>query len=209
MSAADRNATLEALDVSRETSARLDAYIMLLEKWNPAINLVSRASLPGLWRRHVLDSAQLWDLAPQHAILWADLGAGGGFPGLVISILAAERRPQLRMTLVESDRRKAAFLAGVIRETGISADVLDARIEDLPPLGADVVSARALAPLDVLLGHAERHLASGGTALFPKGAGYQAELDEALERWRFSVQKHSSRTDPESVVLSLGDIARA
>lgn len=209
MSGIGRAEVLADLDVSRETAARLDAYAALLKKWNPAINLVSRASLAQLWTRHFLDSAQLLSLAPEGARHWADLGAGGGFPGLVIAVLAAETTPTLRVTLVESDQRKAAFLNTAIRELGLDAEVCAARSESLPSRQADVVSARAVAPLADLLSHAERHLAPGGTALFPKGAGHGAEIAAALERWRFSVQKHPSRTDPEAVIFSIGDIARA
>jgi len=195
-------------DVSRETLARLETYAGLLEKWNPAINLVAKSTLPDLWSRHFLDSAQLFDLRPEGARRWADLGSGGGFPGLVVAILAAEEAPQMRVALVESDHRKAAFLRTVVRETGISADIHAERIETLAPLAADVLSARALAPLSQLLGFAERHLSPSGRALFPKGATYQAELTEALAQWRFDVQKTPSKTDPGSVILSIGGIAR-
>jgi 16S rRNA (guanine527-N7)-methyltransferase len=204
-----RAEALAVLNVSRETVSRLDAYAALLEKWNPAINLVAKSTLAELWTRHILDSAQLFDLAPLDAKRWADLGAGGGFPGLVIAILAAEKRPELKIALVESDARKAAFLQAALRETGLAAEVIAERIEKIPPLQADVVSARALAPLPKLLAYAERHLAEGGVALFPKGAGAEAELSESLERWQFSVQKHPSRTDQEAAVLRIGELKRA
>ncbi|MDH3263955.1 MAG: 16S rRNA (guanine(527)-N(7))-methyltransferase RsmG [Paracoccaceae bacterium] len=204
-----RAAVLAALDVSRETTARLDAYAALLAKWNHAINLVARSTLPELWIRHILDSAQLLEFVPKGARHLVDLGSGGGFPGLVIAILAAETRPEMRVTLVEADLRKATFLNNVVRETGLTARVCGERIESLAPMKADVLSARALAPLVELLSHAERHLAKGGLAIFPKGASHEAEIAEALERWRFSVQKHPSRTDPEAVLLCIGDIARA
>jgi 16S rRNA (guanine527-N7)-methyltransferase len=209
MSQAGRAEVLAALNVSRETTARLDSYAALLAKWNPAINLVAKSTLPDLWTRHILDSAQLLDLAPKGARHWADLGSGGGFPGLVIAILAAEKAPTLRVTLVESDLRKATFLSTVVRECGLTTTVCAERIESLPPLRADVLTARALAPLDGLLAHAERHLAEGGIAIFPKGATHEAELASALEHWRFSVQKHPSRTDSDAVLLVIGDIARA
>lgn len=196
------------VDVSRETSERLALYAALLEKWNPAINLVSRASLTHLWTRHFLDSAQVFDLRPTDRGHWADLGAGGGFPGLVLVILAAEAAPELRFTLVESDQRKATFLRTVLRETGLTADVQAERIESLAPLNADVLSARALAPLSILLGFAERHLRPGGHALFPKGATHAQEIDDALAHWRFDVQKFPSRTEADSVILKIGGIAR-
>lgn len=200
--------SLGGRDVSRETSERLDHFEMLVRKWNQAINLVARSTLNDLRGRHFLDSAQIFDLAPPEARSWVDLGSGGGFPGIVVAILAANERPDLAVTLVESDRRKAAFLMRSIQELGLNACVLDSRIESTPPLGADVLSARALAPLITLLGYAERHLAPGGIAIFPKGANHQAELDQALEHWRFSYQKEPSKTDAAGVILIIGGISR-
>jgi 16S rRNA (guanine527-N7)-methyltransferase len=194
--------------VSRETLARLEQHAELLGKWNPAINLVSPSSLKEVWSRHFLDSAQLLDLAPAATTHWVDLGAGGGFPGLVVAILAAEERPELKFTLVESDRRKAAFLAHAAHTLGVGAEVLGDRIESIPPLGADVVSARALAPLDQLLSHAAHHMKPGGVAIFPKGARHEEEIRQALEKWRFACEKHRSMTDPEAVVLTVGEIGR-
>jgi len=195
-------------DVSRETSDRLSRFAELLRRWNPIINLVSRSTVDALETRHILDSAQLFDLMPAGAQTWVDLGSGGGFPGLVIAILAAEQAPALRVTMIESDRRKATFLSAVIRELQITqAGVLVERIESAPPQQADVVSARALAPLKNLLAYAERHLAPEGVALFPKGAT-RDDLDAALASWRFDVQKIGSRTDPDAVILKIGGIAR-
>jgi len=198
-----------ATGVSRETLGRLSAYERLIAQWNPAINLVSRSSLADFWGRHALDSAQLLRLAPPDVRTWLDLGSGGGFPGLVVAILAAEQRPDLRVTLVESDQRKAAFLRTVARETGTAVTVIAERAELVPPAGADVVSARALAPLDRLLPLAERHLAASGVAIFPKGAAWQAEVNTALANWRFNLQNHASLTDPQGAVLVLEGISRA
>lgn len=195
-------------NVSRETMTRLTHYEALLRKWNPAINLVARSTLDRIWERHFRDSTQVFDLAPAAARCWVDLGSGGGFPGLVVAILAADERPDLRVTLVESDMRKAAFLTTVARETKIPATVLSKRIEELEPLEADVLSARALAPLDRLLAHAERHLAASGVAIFPKGAAWRDELRLALETWRFSYENSVSVTDPVATVLTIGGISR-
>jgi len=196
--------------VSRETWERLAQLESLLGKWNRRINLVSPRTLPDFWTRHVLDSAQLFDLAPQGSGSWADLGSGGGFPGLVVAILAADERPDLRVTLVESDQRKAAFLMTAAREIVPAAGVrvLAARAESVPPLSADVVSARALAPLAALLPLAMRHLAPKGVALFPKGARWRDEVAAGLANWRFNIQNHPSRTDPEAVVLAIEGISR-
>jgi 16S rRNA (guanine527-N7)-methyltransferase len=193
--------------VSRETLDRLNTYVGLLRRWNPAVNLVSQASLSAVWSRHILDSIQVFDLAPP-ARTWIDLGSGGGLPGMVIAIVAADERPELAMTLVESDTRKCAFLSTVARETGVTPRIEARRIEDLPPATADIVSARALAPLPRLLALSAPHLAPGGTALFPKGARHQEELELALADWRFTHQKHPSLTDPAAVVLSITEVSR-
>lgn len=195
--------------VSRETLERLEHFEALLRKWNPAINLVSATTLGSVWTRHFADSAQLLDLAPAAAQQWSDLGSGGGFPGLVIAILAAEERPGLFVTLVESDQRKAAFLMSAAGALGLSVRVEAGRIEKIPPLSAEVVSARALAPLDTLLSFAARHLAPGGTCLFPKGASVEEELRRALEHWRFSYQKMPSKTAEDGAVLVIEGISRA
>ena len=122
---------LGSLTVSRETIDRLSIYANLLEKWNPRINLVSRSTLDDLWSRHIVDSAQLFELAPVTAKHWVDLGSGGGFPGLVIAILAKELRPELEVVLVESDQRKCAFLRTVSRETNCGAVVHSKRVEEI------------------------------------------------------------------------------
>lgn len=196
-------------DVSRETSEKLSAYAALVRKWNPAINLVGRSTLAELEGRHIADSAQLFDLMPPDTGTWVDLGSGAGFPGLVVAILAEEKAPGLRVTLIESDRRKATFLRTVIRELCLkNVAVLAERIEDAPPQRADVLSARALAPLSQLFDFAKRHLSPCGIALFPKGARYREELETALASWHFDVQEKPSSTDPDAVILKFGGIAR-
>jgi len=197
-----------AFDVSRETLARLTRYADLLAKWNPAINLVSKSTLPALWTRHFADSAQVLDVAGRSEGHWVDFGTGGGFPGLVGAILAAESHPNLTVTCVESDQRKATFLRTVARETETDVEIIADRIESIAPLGADVVSARALAPLDVLIGYAVRHLAADGIALFLKGTGQAQEIERALESWTFHLDTTQSRTDPQSTLLKLRSIRR-
>lgn len=195
-------------DVSRETLDRLTLYADLLKKWNPAINLVSKSTLPNLWSRHFTDSAQLLELAEANSGLWADLGSGGGFPGMIVAILASEKAPGLKVACVESDQRKATFLRTVARETGVEAEVISERIETLAPLGADVVSARALAPLTDLVGYTERHLAPEGIALFLKGTGQAKEIDQALASWAFRIDTIPSRTDRGAAILKLRSIRR-
>lgn len=194
------------LNVSRETTDRLRLLVDLLRKWNPAINLVSRNTVETAWDRHIIDSAQLFSVLPQSQGLWADLGSGGGFPGLVIATIAAEKAPDLRMVLVESDQRKASFLLQARHQLGLTTTVVAKRIEDIDPLQAQVITARALAPLDKLCGYLVRHLAPGGTAILPKGANVQSELDFARQYWRFEVEARPSVTDSQAVVLLLKDV---
>ena len=198
--------TLPGLDVSRETIERLETYVDLLEKWTPRINLVSPATLSEAWTRHIVDSAQIYKLARETDRTWTDMGSGGGFPGLVIAILGAETG-QVAVTLIESDQRKAASLRTVARETGVTVQVLAQRIEAAPAQQADVVSARALAPLPKLLSYVQRHLAPGGRALLPKGHSWQKEVDNARAAWTFACEPHKSDTDPDAVVLELGELS--
>lgn len=200
--------TLGLADVSRETLERLDIYARLLEKWNPRINLVAKSTIPDLHERHFRDSAQLWKLVKARG-LWADLGSGGGFPGMVIAILAADGTSHTSVCLVESDRRKAEFLRTVARETGVTVDIRAERIERLDPLGAAVLSARALADLTSLLDFATRHLQPDGTALFPKGVTWEKEVSAAREQWNFDLEVIRSELDPASVILKIKSIGRA
>ena len=195
---------LASLGVSDVSIGRLENLVQMLCKWNPAINLVSRATLPHAWTRHIIDSAQIFQLCPPKAEHWADLGSGGGYPGLVIAVLAAELRPELRVTMVEVDQRKATFLRQASLQLGLATRVEVARIEALAPLEADVLSARALASLQTLCGFAERHMAGRCVALFPKGAGWKAEVAEAQREWMFELDCIPSVTDAEAVILKLG-----
>ena len=194
------------LDVSRETTARLKALEDLLVKWNPAINLVSKSTLGSVWERHIVDSAQIYSLA-LHSGHWVDLGSGGGFPGLVIACMASGKGDELKVTLVESDQRKAAFLRAASSKLGLSPTVISQRIEAVPPLHADVLSARALAPLSVLLAYAQRHLAPDGICLFPKGASWKQEVEAARKDWHFQLEHHKSITDSDGAILAVKAIS--
>ena len=188
--------------------ARCEAHLGLLEKWNPRINLVSRDSLGVAWGRHFADSAQLWRLRPVAARLWLDLGSGAGFPGLVIAAFAADEAPDLQVRLVESDQRKAAFLREAARVQGLAVSVEAVRVQDLAPQRADVVSARALAPLATLLGMVEKHRSPQGIGLFPKGATVHKELADAAALWRFDHNIHASLTDDKAAIVEIGAIDR-
>jgi 16S rRNA (guanine527-N7)-methyltransferase len=200
--------TAEQLNVSRETLERLKKFAELLIRWNPKINLVSKSSIQYLWQRHIADSLQFLDLAPPSYEHWVDLGSGAGFPGLVVAMATESSRGPKKYTFVESDTRKAAFLRTVIRETGISASVSNDRIEILPPMQANVLSARALTDLSGLLKFAELHLDKKGTALFAKGASWQKELDDAQQKWNFTHEAITSKTEPSAVVLRIKGISR-
>lgn len=196
--------SIGGVDVSRETLDRLTALTALLEKWNPAINLVAKSTLSDVWTRHIVDSAQLYHLAPSKVDHWADLGSGGGFPGLVIAILSEQLDPLRRLTLVESDQRKATFLRQAVRELCLTqTTVLSERIEVIPPLSVSVLSARALSALPQLCDYAQRHLSPTGLALFPKGAQHQEEITQAAREWRFDLSIFPSETDPAAVVLAM------
>lgn len=197
-----------ALNVSRETIDRLETYAELLRKWNPKINLVSKSTIYDLWSRHIMDSAQIYSLAPHTVGHWVDLGSGGGFPGLVIAIMAADQKSPQKTTLVESDARKCAFLRTVIRETEANAVVLNERIETLPSLAADILSARALGSLELLLSFADRHLAKTGTAIFPKGASWEKEMADAQSKWKFDYELVKSETESGPVIMKITGVSR-
>lgn len=194
-------------NVSCETLGRLDAYADLLAHWSPRINLVAPGTLLEVHDRHILDSAQLLAHIPENARRLCDLGSGAGLPGLVLAALAAEFRPTLRTDLVEADRRKAVFLREAARVMRLDVRILPARAEDLPTVEADVVTARALAPLARLLPLARRHLRSGGRAIFPKGAGWAEEIRDAQGSGAFTVTAEPSLTDPAARILVMEGLA--
>jgi 16S rRNA (guanine527-N7)-methyltransferase len=195
-----------SVDVSRETESRLEALVQELGRWQKAINLVGRSTLQDVWGRHVLDSAQLTGLIPENAKTLVDLGSGGGFPGLVLAAL----RPDLEVTLIEADARKAAFLEAAMRRMALPKPpkTVVGRIEDVAPVKADVVTARALAPLSELLDWADRHRADTAICLFHKGKDWQAELTRAMKDWDIPLQSSSSVTDRDAVILRIGHYTR-
>jgi 16S rRNA (guanine527-N7)-methyltransferase len=210
LSPQDFRGALQALgcDVPRETLAALETYAALLVKWQKAINLVANNTLPDLWRRHFLDSAQLLPLLPSTSIhdgIVTDLGSGAGFPGLVLAILSG--RPT---HLVESDQRKAAFLGEVARATGVAGrvQVHTGRIESLKAWPSGVVTARALAALPALLEWAAPFLAPDAVCLFLKGAKADEELTAAEEVWTMKIERRRSVTDSTGLILKLSNIEK-
>lgn len=186
--------------VSTETRERLRMFESMLKKWNRSVNLISKGTLNHLWERHFEDSAQLLDCAPE-AKRWLDVGSGGGFPGLVLVIMAAERGWEAEFTLIESSAKKCSFLRCVLFEIGLSADVLETRCENAEPQNADAVTARALAPLPKLLAMTTPHVSPHGVLIFPKGRKRQQEVVKARQMWTFDLQEKMSRTDADSAIL--------
>jgi len=183
---------------------RLRQFAGLVEKWSAKINLVSKGDLPHVWERHVLDSLALVPLLPAETEFEIDLGSGAGFPGLVLAIATG-----IPFTLIESDRRKAAFLVEAARVTAAPVSVICERIEGAKTLPAPLVTARALAPLDRLVGLALPHLAPGGVCLFPKGRNAADELTQARALWQMEVATFPSAANPESSILRLENIRHA
>ena len=191
-----------ATNVSRETLDRCKIYVDLLQDWSGRMNLVARSTLDDVWHRHMLDSAQLFPLIPGGAKTLIDLGAGAGFPGVVMSIMGV---PEVH--LVESTGKKAAFLQTVVNETGISAKIHNDRIEALKPFTADVITARALAPLDKLLSYAARFSGPNTRHLYLKGQHVGDELTKAHKMWNMKVDQVPSSTDPQGSVLSVCEVS--
>jgi 16S rRNA (guanine527-N7)-methyltransferase len=203
----DRARALALVPVSRETADRLDRFVALLLRWQQRINLIAPSTERTLWTRHVADSLQLLALAPD-ARVWADLGSGAGFPGLVIGCALADVA-DTRVHLVETNLKKVAFLREAVRTTGAPVIVHAAKIEDFaasPPEPMDVVVARALAPLPKLLQLASPLLKSGAFGVFPKGQDVASELTEASKSWKVQTSLTQSRTDPMAQIVVVREL---
>jgi 16S rRNA (guanine527-N7)-methyltransferase len=207
--ASDKAAALALTPVSRETEARLDRYVDLLREWQAKTNLVASSTLANLWTRHIADSLQLLTIVPS-ARVWADLGSGGGFPGVVLACALAET-PGAMIHLVERNAKKAAFLREALRVTSSPgkvhlADIGDSVDRITGPV--DCVTARALAPLHQLIGFAEPVVRQGAKALFLKGQDVEAELTEATKYWNIKPNLHSSRSGGQGWIVELDRIER-
>jgi 16S rRNA (guanine527-N7)-methyltransferase len=186
------------------TSAQLAAYRDLLLRWNTSINLISAETAAEIDQRHIADCSQLQPLLPAKGPI-ADLGSGAGLPGLVLAIV----QPGREIHLVESDKRKAAFLveaSAQLQLPMVRVHACRAENAKLPPLTA--ITARALAPLGTLLPYAAKFLAANGVAIFPKGKTAEKELTEAAQGWHFTFERFPSTTNPEATILRLSHIQR-
>ncbi len=204
IAAGDREQALQLTPVSHEIAARLDRLVEMLLDWQQRINLVAHSTIPTVWTRHISDSLQLIDLAPQ-AKVWIDLGSGAGFPGLVLACALADD-PQAAVHLVESNGKKANFLREAAAHTGVPAKIHHVRIEDFAKkFGArpDVITARALAPLSETLGLAHPLSKTGAQGLFLKGQDVAFELTEATKYWKFEPVLVPSKTSPSSRIVSV------
>ena len=188
--------------VSRETLSRLKAYADLLADWNARHNLVAKSTLPDIWHRHLWDSAQLAPLIPETARTLADLGSGAGFPGLVLAAL----RPELKVTLHEATTKKCAFLQAAAECMGLKVEIRNARLEDLPPQAFDMVTARALAPLPLLLEYAHRFTGPNSVCLFLKGQNVGSELTEASKYWNMKTSQVPSQTEPSAAIVMVREL---
>ncbi len=202
-----------AANVSRGTMARLTAYAETLIRFQKTVNLVGPATLTDLWRRHFLDSAQLFDLLPKEpeALTVLDVGSGAGFPGLVLAVMAEGADRRLDLHLADSDTRKCAFLREAARAAGVTPTLHNARIEAVPPFSVDIITARALAPVARIFEFCEGFLDFGPvkpTFLLLKGRSGREELTEAANGWKMQTEIRPSITDPDAIVLSVKEVTR-
>ncbi len=193
--------------VSRETLHDFEQIEQALKQWAKRFNLVAPSTLAHFWSRHVLDSVQLFDLAPKTAKTWVDFGSGAGFPGMILAIML-KTRMGANMHLIEANGKKCAFLKHCARISHAPVQISQMRIEDVPTKRADVITARALADLTNLLNYAEPFVGKDTILLFPKGKNAQKELTNAMKQWQINSQSHVSRTDEQASILCIEHMER-
>jgi 16S rRNA (guanine527-N7)-methyltransferase len=205
MQVTDAASFAAATGATPEQVADLERFREILAEWNEVMNLVGPKTLPEFWNRHAWDSAQLVRFAPD-ALTWADLGAGAGFPGLVLAILG-KARPDFHVHLVESMAKRCRFLTQVVEALDLPATVHNERAENLQ-LAVDIVTARACAPLDRLLGYARPYLQGGAVGLFLKGQDVAAEMSEAARSWEFEADVIPSKSDERGRIVRVRRLGR-
>lgn len=206
MITADRQAVFDQLNVSQAVQSKLNTYVALLEEWQGKMNLVSDSTLPVVWTRHILDSAQVERyLTPSDRVI-LDLGSGAGFPALVLAILDESKNRTVH--LVESDGKKCSFLQAVADACGLQVVIHNERIEKMPVFKADVITARALAALDKLVGYAKPFIGERTRCLFLKGKKADEELKLCAKKFVFAVEKYASITSDEGKILCLTGVKK-
>ena len=187
---------------------KLRAYEASLQEWQNKFNLVSKSSLEDAWNRHFIDSMQLFKYIPQSVQSLYDFGSGAGFPGMVLAIMAAEKTPYLKVSLIESIGKKTLYLKHVSEICSVNVEIFNQRIESLPKNKVDVVTSRAMTSLSDLLGYAYPFCKKETVCIFPKGKKHQEEIDEAKKHWQFECQIHPSETSSEGVILVITKLAK-
>lgn len=193
--------------VSRETLERLKAYEASLHEWQKKFNLVSNASLEDAWNRHFLDSMQLFNFIPKTARNLCDFGSGAGFPGMVLAIMAKEKTPYLKVSLIESIKKKTLYLNEVNKITEANAVIINDRIENIPPQSFDVITSRAMASLKDLLNYTKKFFGKNTVCIFPKGKSYAEEIAEAEKFWKFDCKIVPSEMSSEGVILIITNLS--
>lgn len=199
---------MEKYSVSRETYDRLKTYQSLLTEWQEKFNLVSNNSLNDAWERHFVDSVQLWKFIPKNARNILDFGSGAGFPGMVLAVVAKEKTPYLKVSLVESISKKTLYLKEVADKLGVNVEVINDRIENIPAQKADVITSRAMTSLNGLLGYAYRFCKPDTICIFPKGKKYAEELAEAHRHWKFKCRIEPSEISEEGRILIVSNLSK-
>lgn len=197
---------MQKYDVSRETFDKLKAYQALLTEWQEKFNLVSNSSLADAWNRHFVDSVQLFKFLPDNAETLLDFGSGAGFPGLVLAVIAAEKTPYLKVSLIESIAKKTLYLKEVAKQLGVNVNVINDRIENVPAQKAGVITSRAMTALNGLLGYAYRFCKPETICIFPKGKKYAEELAEAHRHWKFKCKIEPSDVSDEGRILIISNL---
>lgn len=199
--------TVTENSVSRETLERLKVYETSLHEWQKKFNLVSNASLEDAWNRHFLDSMQLFNFIPKTARSLCDFGSGAGFPGMVLAIMAKEKTPYLKVSLIESIKKKTLYLNEVNKITEANAVIINDRIENIPPQSFDVITSRAMASLKDLLNYTKKFFGKNTVCIFPKGKSYAEEIAEAEKFWKFDCKIVPSEMSSEGVILIITNLS--
>ena len=203
-----KNDFIKKLNVSRETLNSFCEYESLLSKWNKKINLVSKTTLVDIWDRHFLDSGQIINHVDASGKTWVDVGAGAGFPGLVVALLLRDRKVDCDLTLVEKNTKKVFFLNEVIRNLNLKVKVVNNSIGSIESLNADILTARAFSELKDLIQIADQHRKEKGICLFLKGENYKFELDKTLNYWFFDYDVVDSLSNPSGKIIRVKKILK-